>query len=96
MMSLYLRDLIRPYATIFLGWFIRYNGRQTIEAGTKETKQVFFPHHIKVRSEPTIFLQECFVLFADNLIRWATHRLAQQALLANNSLMSVRWEQNGK
>ena len=62
------------------GWFQRYNGRQTIEAGIKETKQVFFLHHIKVRSEPAIFLQECLVLFAANFIRWATHWLAQQAL----------------
>lgn len=66
------------------GWFKRYNGRQIIEAGIKETKQVFFLHHIKVRSEPAIFLQECFVLFAANFIRWATHWLAQQALPAKN------------
>lgn len=68
------------------GWFKRYNGRQTIEAGIKETKQVFFLHHIKVRSEPAIFLQECFVLFAANFIRWATHWLAQQALPAKNAI----------
>jgi len=68
------------------GWFNRYNGRQTIEAGIKETKQVFFLHHIKVRSEPAIYLQECFVLFAANFIRWATHWLAQQALPAKNAI----------
>jgi len=68
------------------GWFRRYNGRQTIEAGIKETKQVFFLHHIKVRSEPAIFLQECFVLFAANFIRWATHWLAQQAIPAKNAI----------
>lgn len=68
------------------GWFKRYNGRQTIEAGIKETKQVFFLHHIKVRSEPAIFLQECFVLFAANFIRWATHWLAQQAIPARNTI----------
>lgn len=68
------------------GWFKRYNGRQTIEAGIKETKQVFFLQHIKVRSEPAIFLQECFVLFSANFIRWATHWLAQQALPVKNAI----------
>jgi len=58
------------------GWFIHYNGRQTIEAGIKEGKQVFHLHRLKVRSEPAIFLQEAFVVFAANFIRWATHWLA--------------------
>lgn len=60
-------------------WFQRYNGRQTIEAGIKESKQVFCLHHIKVRSEPAIYLQECFVLFAANFIRWAAHWLTDPA-----------------
>lgn len=58
------------------GWFDHYNGRQTIAAGIKESKQVFYLHRLKVRSEPAIYLQECFVLFAANFIRWATHWLA--------------------
>ena len=57
-------------------WFAHYNGRQTIEAGIKEGKQVFYLHHLKVRSEPAIFLQEYFVIFAANFIRWATYWLA--------------------
>ncbi len=56
-------------------WFAHYNGRQTIEAGIKEGKQVFHLHRIKVRSEAAIFLQEHFVTFAANFIRWATHWL---------------------
>ncbi|MGC8960523.1 MAG: hypothetical protein ACP5OO_12230 [Chloroflexia bacterium] len=60
------------------GWFAEYNGRQTIEAGVKEGKQVFYLQRIKVRSEPAIYLQECFVLFAANFIRWATLWLAEQ------------------
>jgi hypothetical protein len=68
------------------GWFQKYNGRQIIEAGIKESKQVFYLHHIKVRSEPAIYLQECFVLFAANFIRWASHWLADQALPAKNAL----------
>jgi hypothetical protein len=58
------------------GWFERYNGRQTIEAGIKESKQVFSLHHLKVRSEPAIYLQEAFVLFAANFIRWAARLFA--------------------
>jgi hypothetical protein len=68
------------------GWFQKYNGRQIIEAGIKESKQVFYLHHIRVRSEPAIYLQECFVLFAANFIRWASHWLADQALPAKNAL----------
>jgi len=69
-----------------LAWFEHYNRRQTIEAGIKESKQVFCLHHIKVRSEPAIYLQECFVIFAANFIRWASHWLAGQAQPAENAL----------
>jgi len=61
-------------------WFKQYNGRQTIEAGIKEAKRVFYLHRIRVRSEPAIYLQECFVIFAANFIRWATHWFANQAV----------------
>lgn len=67
-------------------WFEHYNGRQTIEAGIKESKQVFYLHHIKVRSEPAIYLQECCVIFAANFIRWASCWMADQALPAENAL----------
>jgi hypothetical protein len=67
-------------------WFRKYNGRQTIEAGIKESKQVFYLHHLKVRSEPAIFLQERFVLFAANFIRWASHWLTEQPQPAKNAL----------
>src|SRR6266849_2896814 len=67
-------------------WFQQYNGRQTIEAGIKESKQVFSLHHLKVRSEPAISLQEAFVLFAANFIRWASHWLQAQAQPAANTL----------
>jgi hypothetical protein len=67
-------------------WFEHYNGRQIIEAGIKEGKQVFYLHHIKVRSEPAIYLQECLVVFAANFIRWASHWLAEHALPVPNSL----------
>jgi hypothetical protein len=70
------------------GWFSHYNGRQTIEAGIKESKQVFYLHRLKVRSEPAIYLQECFVIFAANFIRWATHWLANLAS-ATASLLDI-------
>jgi len=52
-------------------WFSKYNARQTIEAGIKEAKQVFYLHRLKVRSEPAIYLQEAMTIFAANFIRWA-------------------------
>lgn len=67
-------------------WFNHYNGRQTIEAGIKESKQVFYLHRIKVRSEPAIFLQERMALFAANFIRWAAHWLAEQLQPQQNAL----------
>lgn len=67
-------------------WFKRYNGRQLIEAGIKESKQVFQLHRLKVRSEPAIYLQECFVIFSANFIRWATHWLRQHAVPTENGL----------
>jgi hypothetical protein len=58
-------------------WFTFYTGRQTIEAGIKESKQVFYLHRLKVRSEAAIVLQENLVLFAANFIRWANTWLAE-------------------
>lgn len=62
------------------GWFQFYNHRQTIEAGIKESKHVFYIHRIKVRSIPAICLQDCFVAFAANFIRWARFWLHNQQL----------------
>ena len=76
----------QPVTEQLPGWFEQYNGRQTIEAGIKESKQVFYLHHLKVRSEPAIYLQEAFVLFAANFIRWAAHWLEGQAHPAENTL----------
>jgi hypothetical protein len=60
------------------GWFHDYNARQTIEAANKESKQVFEVHHIKVRSQPAMHLQEHFALFAANFVRIAADWLANQ------------------
>ena len=60
------------------GWFHTYNGRQTIEAGIKEGKNVFQMHHLKVRSAPALRLQEHFASFAANFVRFAALWLADQ------------------
>ena len=59
-------------------WFDFYNGRQTIEAGIKETNVVFKMHPLKMRSRGGILLQEQFSLFAANFVRWAAEWLSKQ------------------
>jgi hypothetical protein len=66
-----------PVATDLEGWFHFYNGRQTIEAGIKEGKNVFQMHHLKVRSPAGLVIQEEFVVFAANFVRWAAAWLCQ-------------------
>lgn len=61
-----------PVATDCQRWFDFYNDRQTIEAGIKESKHVFHLHYFKVRSIAAILLQEHFIVFAANFIRWAS------------------------
>jgi len=75
-----------PVTEDLAGWFSHYNGRQTIEAGIKESKQVFHIQRIKVRSEPAIYLQEQFAVFAANFIRWATHWLSHLPQPDENAL----------
>jgi hypothetical protein len=75
-----------PVATDVRAWFNHYNARQTIEAGIKETKQVFYLNRLKVRSEPAIYLQEAMTIFAANFIRWATVWIEQHALPGENML----------
>ncbi len=58
-------------------WFDFYNGRQTIEAGIKETNVVFKMHPLKMRSRGGIALQEQFSLFAANFVRWAAEWLSK-------------------
>jgi len=75
-----------PVTADLSAWFARYNARQTIEAGIKETKQVFYLNQLKVRSEPAIYLQEAMTIFAANFIRWATVWIEQHALPSANAL----------
>jgi hypothetical protein len=64
-------------------WFDFYNGRQTIEAGIKETNVVFKMHPLKLRSPGGIALQEQFALFAANFVRWAAVWLQEQVSCSN-------------
>jgi len=61
-----------PVGANLTTWFERYQQRQTIEAGNKEEKRVFELHHLKVQSRSGILLQEQFVAFAANFVRWTT------------------------
>jgi hypothetical protein len=65
--------------TDLAGWFHMYNGRQTIEAGIKEGKNVFQMHHLKVRSPQALLLQEHMACFAANFVRFAAHWLASES-----------------
>ena len=60
-----------PVTEDLAAWFTFYNGRQTIEAGIKEGKNVFQMHHLKVRSPAGLAIQETFAVFAANFVRWA-------------------------
>lgn len=75
-------------------WFTFYNGRQMIEAGIKETNVVFKMHPLKMRSQGGIVLQEQFVLFAANFIRfaqpWLQKRVARSSAKFDDTLKHVK------
>lgn len=77
-----------------LAWFNFYNGRQTIEAGIKETNVVFKMHPLKMRSRGGIALQEQFVLFAANFVRlamvWLQERVSCSSRKFDDALMRVK------
>jgi hypothetical protein len=56
-------------------WFASYNGRQTIEAGNKESKTVFRVQHLMSRASAGIALQASFTTFASNFVRFAAEWL---------------------
>ena len=87
-----------PVTSNLAGWFGTYNQRQTIEAGIKEGKGIFQMHHLKVRAEPALYIQEHFAAFAANFVRFAAHwlqtqnqkRLGDQPASANIFTKSVK------
>jgi hypothetical protein len=78
-----------PVVEDLAAWFRFYNGRQTIEAGIKEGKQVFQMHHLKVRCPGGLVIQEEFAAFAANFVRWAAvwlHELCSDAPIPFNQV----------
>jgi hypothetical protein len=63
-------------APTLVEWFAHYNARQTIEAGNKEMKGVFFVQHLMSRSPAGIRLQVLFTGLAANVVRWCQPWLA--------------------
>ncbi len=59
-----------------------YNGRQTIEAGIKESKGVFASRHLPTRRQAGIAVYQELVLLAQNLVRWFRRRLGHPRLAA--------------
>lgn len=72
------------------GWFHTYNGRQTIEAGIKEGKNVFQMHHLKVRSPEALLLQEHIACFAANFVRLAAEWLTDKMQPTPFSIPSIK------
>jgi hypothetical protein len=70
-------------------WFVRYNGRQTLEAGIKEGKGVFPMRRPLVRSKYGMQLQEQFSLFAANFVRWAAVWIKDKLRQANVGLLTA-------
>jgi len=68
---------VDPVTQDLPGWFHYYNARQIIEAANRESKQVFEVHHLKVRAQGALQLQEQFTLFAANFVRFASLWLAE-------------------
>jgi len=82
----------REVAADLDGWFHMYNGRQTIEAGIKEGKNLFQMHHLKVRSPQALLLQEHLACFASNFVRFAAHWLvsgSQPAMIPTESVKQM-------
>ncbi len=72
------------------GWFHTYNGRQTIEAGIKEGKNIFQMHHLKVRSPEGLLLQEHMACFAANFVRLAAAWLTDEMQPTPFSIPAVK------
>lgn len=73
-----------------VAWFNFYNGRQTIEAGIKEGKNVFQMHHLKVRSQTGLAIQEQLTVFAANFVRWAAAWLSQNSTTTSEALQRIQ------
>jgi hypothetical protein len=70
-------------------WFAHYNARQTIEAGNKEMKGVFFVQHLMSHSLAGIRLQVLFTGLAANIMRWCRPWLKDCAAEPSPSLTRI-------
>ena len=59
-----------------------YNGRQIIEAGTKEGKGIFASRHLPTRHQAGIAFYQELVLLAQNLVRWFRRQFLGNTVLA--------------
>lgn len=59
-----------------------YNGRQAMEAGIKESKDIFVSRHLPTRHQAGIALYQELVVFAQNFLRWFRRQVAGNTLLA--------------
>jgi hypothetical protein len=58
-------------------WFASYNGRQTSEAGIKQSKTVFKVQHLGSRGAVGMQIQALLTLFAANFVAWAREWLTE-------------------
>ena len=70
-------------------WFAHYNARQTIEAGNKEMKGVFFVQHLMSHSPAGIRLQVLFTGLAANMVRWCRPWLKDCAAEPSRGLIRI-------
>lgn len=73
-----------------------YNGRQTIEAGIKESKGVFASRHLPTRHEAGIAVYQELVLLAQNLVRWFRRLLGHHRLVTAGIKEIVRVGANSR
>jgi hypothetical protein len=66
-----------------------YNGRQSMEAGIKESKGIFASRHLPTRHQPGIALYQELVLFAQNLLRWFRRQILGNSVLATAGIKAL-------
>jgi len=66
-----------------------YNGRQSMEAGIKESKGIFASRHLPTRHQPGIALYQELVLFAQNFLRWFRRQILGNTVLAASGIKAL-------
>jgi len=68
---------------------VLYNGRQTMEAGIKESKGIFASRHLPTRHQPGIALYQELVLFAQNFLGWFRRQILGSSPLATVGIKAL-------